>query len=121
MVGEDYGIRWLTTYTEGDVDSDAYHPAGRMLSPEEHPFPVGGVSRFDTLYVETGRFLRQLMRDITIAGGRFAIRSFASPAAIASLPEHIVSNCNRLCARALFGANALQPLRGPPTTLLPPP
>src|SRR3546814_12920889 len=38
MVGEDYGIRWLTTYPEGDVDSDAYHPAGRMLSPDEHPF-----------------------------------------------------------------------------------
>src|SRR3546814_12099097 len=83
-----------------------------MLSPEEHPFPVGGVSRFDTLYVETGRFLRQLMRDIQIAGGRFAIRSFAAPAEIAALPERLVFNCTGLGARALFGDTELQPVRG---------
>src|SRR3546814_16201503 len=113
MVGEDYGIRWLTTYTEGDVDSDAYHPAGRMPSPEEHPFPVGGVSRFDTLYVETGRFLRQLMRDIQIAGGRFAIRSFAAPAELAPLPVRLVSHSPGLGAPPLVGPPPPPPVHGP--------
>src|SRR3546814_8682139 len=92
-----------------------------MLSPEEHPFPVGGVSRFDTLYVETGRFLRQLMRDIQIAGGRFAIRSFAAPAEIAALPERLVFNCTGLGPRALFGDTELQPVRGQLAILLPQP
>src|SRR3546814_18325130 len=92
-----------------------------MLSPEEHPFPVGSVSRFDTLYVETGRFLRQLMRDIQIAGGRFAIRSFAAPAEIAALPERLVFNCTGLGARALFGDTELQPVRGQLAILLPQP
>src|SRR3546814_14861750 len=96
MVGEDYGIRWLTTYTEGDVDSDAYHPAGRMLSLEEHPLPVGGVSRFDTLSVETGSFTRTLLRDLPITAGRFAIRSFVAPAEIAALPEPLeIGNASR--------------------------
>src|SRR3546814_5254128 len=34
MVGEDYGIRWLTTYTEGDVDSDAYSPRSEAHTSE---------------------------------------------------------------------------------------
>src|SRR3546814_1651143 len=92
-----------------------------MLSPGEHPLPVGGVSRFDTLYGETGRFLRQLMRDIQIAGGRFAIRSFAAPAEIAALPERLVFNCTGLGARALFGDTELQPVRGQLAILLPQP
>ena len=121
MVGDDYGIRWLTTYTEGDVSPDAYHPARQTLAPDEHPFPVGGVSRFDTLYVETGRFLRQLMRDIQVAGARFAIRSFASPAEIAALPERLVFNCTGLGARALFGDTELHPVRGQLAILLPQP
>src|SRR3546814_11883356 len=36
LVGEDYGIRSLTHYPAGDVDSYTYHPATRMLSPQEH-------------------------------------------------------------------------------------
>ena len=121
MVGEDYGIRWLTTYTEGHVEADPYHPARRRLAPDEHPFPVDGVSRFDTMYVETGRFLRQLMRDIQIAGGRFAIRNFTSPAEIAALPERLVFNCTGLGARALFGDTELHPVRGQLAILLPQP
>lgn len=121
MVGDDYGVRWLTTYTQGDVSPDPYHPARRTLAPDEHPFPVGGVSRFDTMYVETGRFLRQLMRDIQVAGGRFAIRSFASPAEIAGLPERLVFNCTGLGARALFGDAELHPVRGQLAILLPQP
>ena len=127
MVGDDYGIRWLPTYEEtrrpahkGDW-LDPYYPNSRKLTLGQHPFPVEEVVSFDTMYVETGRFLRQLMSDIQIAGGRFEVRDFAAPDAIAALPEKLVFNCTGLGARQLFGDTELQPIRGQLAVLLPQP
>ncbi|MDO9487855.1 MAG: FAD-dependent oxidoreductase, partial [Sphingomonadaceae bacterium] len=90
MVGDDYGVRWLTTYTEGGGPDpsnplDRYHPAARKLARTDHPFLLDNIACYDTMYVETGRFLRQLHRDIELSGGRIAIRSFGAPAEIAAL------------------------------------
>ena len=128
MVGEDYGIRWLPTYAQGDGGGpdpsdplDRYHPNGRLLADGEHPFPASGLTRYDTMYVETGRFLRKLLNDIQMAGGRVAVRSFATPADIAALPERLVFNCTGLGARALFEDEELQPIRGQLAILEPQP
>jgi D-amino-acid oxidase len=127
MVGDDYGIRWLPTYVEGDGGADAssplqrFHADGRMLSRTEHPFPVEEMSCYETLYVETGRFLRQLTRDVQLAGARIAVRRFRAPAEIAELPERLVFNCTGLGARELFGDEALEPVRGQLAVLLPQP
>jgi glycine/D-amino acid oxidase-like deaminating enzyme len=124
MVGDDYGIRWLPTYTEGEPDApliSGFPPINRALGAEEHPFAVASLYRYDTLYVETGRFLRQMLRDIQIAGGRIAIRNFATPADIAALPERLVFNCTGLGARQLFGDAELRPARGQLAILLPQP
>ncbi len=125
MVGDDYGIRWLPTYTESSGDSpsplDAYHPAARVLGAGEHPFALERVVRFDTMYVETGRFLRQLTRDVQIAGGAIRVRSFATPADVAGLSERLVFNCTGLGARDLFGDAGLRPARGQLAILLPQP
>jgi len=126
MVGEDYGIRWLPTYTETDGTPErallpTFPPVNRMLSRAEHPFPVDNIARFDTLYVEVGRYLRQMMRDVQIAGGRIAVRSFATPAEISALPERLVFNCTGLGARELFGDTELRPARGQLAILLPQP
>ncbi len=121
MVGEDYGIRWLPTYTEGRTPADAYHPTARALRPDEHPFPIANITRFDTMYVETGRFLRQLLRDVEGAGARVVIRRFASGADIATLPEPVIVNCTGLGARELFGDSDLIPVRGQLAILLPQP
>ncbi len=126
MVGDDYGVRWLTTYTEGGGPDpsnplDRYHPAARKLARTDHPFPLDDVARYDTMYVETGRFLRQLQRDIEIAGGRIAVRRFASPAELAALPEKLVFNCTGLGAAQLFGDGELGPVRGQLAILLPQP
>lgn len=127
MVGDDYGIRWLPTYEEssrplrtGDW-MDSYYPDGRTLPSGGHPFPIDNVVRFSTMYVETGRFLRQTMRDIQVAGGRFEMRDFGDPQAIAALPEKLVFNCTGLGARQLFGDQELQPIRGQLAILLPQP
>src|SRR5437764_2549500 len=91
MVGEEYGIRWLPTYVETDSPEAktiaTFPPINRMLSAAEHPFPWSGTLRYDTMYIETGRYLRQMLRDVQIAGGRFEVRKFASPTQIAALPE----------------------------------
>ena len=126
MLGEDYGIRWLPTYTETGGEPEpallsTFPPVNRMLGPSEHPFPVGSLARYDTLYVETGRFLRQMLRDIQIGGGRIAVRSFATPAQIAALPEKLVFNCTGLGSRQLFADTELRPARGQLVILLPQP
>ncbi len=125
MVGEDYGIRWLPTYVESDSPEAKvianFPPLNRMLSPSEHPFPLDGVRLYDTMYVETGRYLRQMIRDVQIAGGRIEVRRFAAPADIASLPESLVFNCTGLGSRDLFGDQDLHPIRGQLAILEPQP
>ena len=116
MVGDDYGIRWLPTYVENDGPLNqllpTFPPNNRLLQPAEHPFPVAHIARYDTMYVETGRYLRQMIRDVQLAGGRIAIRDFAAPAELAALPERLVFNCTGLGARNLFGDQELRPARG---------
>ncbi|MET1112541.1 MAG: FAD-dependent oxidoreductase [Allosphingosinicella sp.] len=124
MVGDDYGIRWLPTYQEsGNAArwSDRFHPGGRPLSPAEHPFPVERIVRYTTMYVEVGRFLRELTQDVQVAGGRIEVRKFATPAQVAALPERLVFNCTGLGSRALFGDRQLHPVRGQVAILLPQP
>jgi len=125
MVGDDYGIRWLPTYVERSTPErqllPTFPPVNRVLRADEHPFPVAAVTRYDTLYVEVGRYLRQMTRDLQLAGGRIAIREFATPADISSLAEGLVFNCTGLGARALFGDQDLRPARGQLAILLPQP
>ena len=127
MVGEDYGVRWLPTYNQtysgqpGPRLTETFPPVNRALSPAEHPFPLGNLVRYDTMYVETGRFLRQLLRDIHTAGGRTEVRRFNTPADIAALPEQLVFNCTGLGSRALFDDQELVPVRGQLAVLLPQP
>ena len=126
MVGDDYGIRWLPTYEEVGPDDapgplDPYMPGVHRLQPTEHPFPVERMIGFNTMYVEVGRFLRQMTRDVQIAGGVIRVRNFATPADIAALPEQLVFNCTGLGARDLFGDTELHPVRGQLAILLPQP
>ena len=125
MVGDDYGIRWLPTYVETDSPEakllDTFPPFNRMLNPAEHPFALNSVLRYDTMYVETGRYLREMLKDVQIAGGRVERRQFATPADISALPEKLVFNCTGLGSRELFGDTELQPVRGQLAILEPQP
>lgn len=127
MVGDDYGIRWLPTYVEGDGGPDPssplerFHPGGRNLTRADHPFGIDNLALYNTMYVETGRFLRQTMRDIHAAGGRIEVRGFTTPSEIAALKESLVFNCTGLGSRALFGDTELTPVRGQLAILLPQP
>jgi glycine/D-amino acid oxidase-like deaminating enzyme len=127
MVGDDYGIRWLPTFeqTRRSVLEPGpltpYSPHLRLLSQAEHPFPVERMLATETMYVETGRYLRRLMGEIQMAGGKFERRDFAVPQALGGLPETLVFNCTGIGARALFGDSELIPVRGQLAVLLPQP
>jgi len=125
MVGDEYGIRWLPTYVESDTPETMpvanFPPVNRLLTEAEHPFPLQNVLRYDTMYVETGHYLRQMLRDVQIAGGKIEVRRFATPADITALPEPLVFNCTGLGSRELFGDAELRPARGQLAILEPQP
>ncbi len=125
MVGDDYGVHWLPTYVQTDTPEArllaTFPPFDRLLSRAEHPFPVDSVLRYDTMYVETGRYLRQMIRDVQIAGGRIEVRKFAAVTDIGAVPESLVFNCTGLGSRDLFGDQELQPVRGQLAILEPQP
>lgn len=122
MVGDDYGIRWLPVYSDGGPRRPSpYRPTDRNIGPEDHPFPLGPMNRFETMFVETGRYLRQMIRDVQIAGGRLAIRKFANLADVATLPETLIFNCTGLGSREMLGDMDLRPARGQLAVLLPQP
>jgi glycine/D-amino acid oxidase-like deaminating enzyme len=128
LVGEEYGVRWITNYFEtrppggeGPDSGSPTQPDWRRLASNEHPFPLEHVRQHKLMLIEPPRFLRQLMRDIQIAGGRIAIRSFAAVQEVAALPETLVFNCTGLGAKELFGDPQLIPVRGQLVTLLPQP
>ena len=125
MVGDEYGIRWLPTYEEIETLNpsplDPYFPATKRLAQTQHPFPLDNIVRFETMYVEVGHFLRQTMRDISIAGGKFEVREFQTPQAISELAETLVFNCTGVGSRDLFNDQDLHPARGQLAVLLPQP
>jgi glycine/D-amino acid oxidase-like deaminating enzyme len=126
MLGDEYGVRSLPTYIETQDDEAPRYMARaaadwRHLSLGEHPFPLDRVVRYQTMYVETGRFLQQLTRDVLKAGGNIQVRKFATPGDVAALPERLVFNCTGLGARDLFGDNELIPIKGQLAILAPQP
>lgn len=123
MVGDDYGIRWLPTYEMapdgGPSSLDPYFVEFKSLARSEHPFAADPVQRFSTMYVETGRYLRQVTRDFELSGGRIELREFAAPGELSALSETLLFNCTGLGSRALFGDEGMRPVRGQLAILLP--
>ena len=125
LVGDRYGIRWLPTYEQTRSQTvasdwmDPYYPNARILDPREHPFPVERVVAFDTMYVETPRFMAWLTSEVLNAGGTIHVRRFETLADLATLPERLVFNCTGLGAKELVGDDILMPVRGQLAVLRP--
>ncbi len=132
LLGEDYGVRWIENYSCYDVAGrsflDNLHPGIRPLYPEvreygpgEHPFPSRYATSFLTMIIEPNRYLRALLRDYTLRGGTVVVRDFADVSQVRALEQELVVNCSGLGARALFGDQDLEPVRGQLSVLAPQP
>ena len=73
------------------------------------------------MLIEPHTYLRALLRDFYIAGGKVVVREFATREEVARLRESLVFNCTGLGARALFKDEKLIPVRGQLEVLLPQP
>jgi glycine/D-amino acid oxidase-like deaminating enzyme len=129
MTGEAYGVRWMRNYYMAEAPDDAIQepavaammPQARLLSAEENPFPFPWVKQWDGMLIEPPRFLRAMLQDFHVAGGRVVVRKLADRAEMATLPETLIFNCSGLGARDLVGDGELTPIRGQLAILEPQP
>ena len=126
----EFGIRWLENYIvsdeplrgwwEQELIRDLY-PEWRELRPDEHPFPARYARRFTTMLIEPPIYLTAMMREVRLAGGRIVVQELRDREDVQRLPERVVINCTGLGAKALFGDEELEPVKGQLTFLLPQP
>jgi D-amino-acid oxidase len=135
LVGPRYGVSWIDDYAptntssanaSGGGNGGALLPSGFELArveldDGEHPFGTRYARRHPTLRFEPSIYLDALMRDVLTFGGRIAVRSFATPRDLMSLPETLIVNCTGLGAKQLFGDEELTPIKGQLVVLVPQP
>jgi len=126
----EFGIRWLENYILSDHPLEQWweqglvrdlYPDARDLGPREHPFPARYARRFTTMLIEPPIYLSALLRDVRLAGGRVVVKELAGREQLSEIPEAALVNCTGLGAKALFGDEELEPVRGQLTFLLPQP
>lgn len=130
LVGPEYGVRWIDTLelyrneafiTRELPGGDDLYPQSEVHRDPEHYFGFPYVRQYSTMLIEPPVYLNALLRDFYIAGGRLVVREFRSREEIRRLPEPVIFNCSGLGARALFGDQQLEPVRGQLEVLLPQP
>jgi len=130
LVGPDYGVRWMETFelvrNEANLTRELpggndLYPGGEIHRDPDHYFGFNFVRQYNTMLIEPPVYLNALLRDFYIAGGKLAVKEFRSREEIKRLPEQVIFNCTGLGARALFGDQQLEPVRGQLEVLLPQP
>ena len=104
------------------ADLPAYARSDReILYPGEHPFPTPYAARRASMRIEPSIYLDALVREFHLLGGRTIIRKFETPRDLMSLSESIIVNCTGLGSLTLFSDEALIPVKGQLTFLVPQP
>ena len=121
----DFGIRWIENYSLSDErqppqSMPELYPDAVDIGPREHPFPARYARRFTTMLIETSIYMRALLQEFLIAGGRLVVREIP-PGGLIAFDEPVVFNCTGLGARTLVGDDELIPAKGQLTFLLPQP
>ena len=129
-VGPDYGVRWLDAYeflsNERSLQRDLTcgtmpYSAIQIHRDPQRYFGYQYTRQFSALMIEPFTYLRALMRDFYLAGGKIVVREFRGREEISRLPETVVFNCTGLGARELFEDQTLVPVRGQLEILVPQP
>jgi glycine/D-amino acid oxidase-like deaminating enzyme len=130
LVSNEYGVRWIETLElmRHEASLRREMPGGAELYPDTvihrdpdryFGFPI--VRQFNTMLIEPAVYLRALLRDFYMAGGKLVVKEFRSREEIARLPETVIFNCTGLGSRALLNDQELVPVRGQIAVLLPQP
>ena len=130
LVGPEFGVRWAETYElirhEASLQRELL--GGAQLYPQteihrgaESYFGFPYTRQFVSMLIEPHTYLRALLRDFYIAGGKVVVREFKAREEVARLRENVIFNCTGLGARALFNDEKLIPVRGQLEVLLPQP
>lgn len=128
LAGPKYGVSWISNYTVGsqpappdnfnDRHADMY-PLLIDLASGQHPFPARYVRHYSTMLIEPSIYLPVVMQDFYAAGGSIKVVDFSSREHVLSLQEPVIMNCSGLGARQLFNDEALFPIKGQLSFLLP--
>jgi len=130
LVSVEYGVRWTDTFEllSREAPLERELPGGPQLYPQtqiyrdpEHYFGFPYAREFSTMMIEPHVYLRALMRDFYVAGGKIVVKEFKGREELARLSESVIFNCTGLGARDLFGDQKLIPVRGQLEVLLPQP
>jgi len=130
LVGPEYGVRWMETLelSRNEASLTRELTGGNDLYPQieihrdpDNYFGFPYVKQYNTMLIEPPVYLNALLRDFYIAGGKLVVKEFHSREEIKRLPEPVIFNCTGLGARALFGDQQLEPVRGQLEVLLPQP
>lgn len=130
LVGPEYGVRWIDTFrlhrSESWLDSELeggndLYPAQQVHRNPERYFGFPYVREHSTMLIEPQTYLRVLLRDFYIAGGKLVVKELRDRRELMRLPERIIFNCTGLGARTLFNDQKLGPVRGQLEILLPQP
>jgi D-amino-acid oxidase len=130
LVGPEYGVRWIDSLELMTNEAELTHElaGGNALYPQlevhRNPdqyfgFPVA--RQFSTMLIEPHTYLRALLRDFYVAGGKVVVKEFKKREELGRLREQVVFNCTGLGARELFKDEKLGPVRGQVEILLPQP
>jgi D-amino-acid oxidase len=128
LVGPEYGVRWMDGYelitSEASLTRELaggaqFYPQTEIHRAPEQYFGFPYARQFNSMLIEPHTYLRALMRDFYVAGGKVVVREFKKREEIARLSEQVVFNCTGLGARELFGDLKLGPVRGQLEVLLP--
>jgi glycine/D-amino acid oxidase-like deaminating enzyme len=83
------------------------------MSADDPDVPGLGEGRvFRTLFIDTPRFLGELVSEIERLGGERVTRKFDSLDEVTSLDESLIVNCMAMGSQRLFGDDAMYPARG---------
>lgn len=130
LVGPEYGVRWIETLelivneanlTRELTGGNDLYPAQEIHRDPDHYFGFKYARQYQTMLIEPPVYLNALLRDFYIAGGKLVVKEFRSREELKRLPEQVIFNCTGLGARALFGDQQLEPVRGQLEVLLPQP
>jgi glycine/D-amino acid oxidase-like deaminating enzyme len=130
LVGSEYGVRWTDTLelisNEASLERELFGGARLYPQTEVHRDPkrffgFPFTRQFSTMMIEPHTYLRAILRDFYIAGGKIVVRELKSRQEISRLPEPVIFNCTGLGARQLVDDQKLIPVRGQLEVLLPQP